>query len=87
MGYSFTQDSLKYLEFTNEPEMAVSKAVPLSVFGTGDTSKIESEFIKEQKFILGTDSQDPGLAKAIWRAHKQKEVLYRSNIQIIFLQP
>ena len=57
LSYTVTKDSLKYLEYAKDPELAVSKSVPLSMFGTSDAAKIESEFIKDQKFILGTDSQ------------------------------
>lgn len=56
-GYSFTRDSLIYTEYSDEPELAVSKAIALEAFGTADTTAIKNTFITTQKFILGTDSQ------------------------------
>lgn len=58
LKYSVTEDSLTYYEYTDEPSLAVAKTIPLSVFGKGTTAKtVGKDFVKEQKFILGTDSQ------------------------------
>jgi peptide/nickel transport system permease protein len=58
LKYSVTEDSLTYYEYTDEPSLAVAKTIPLSVFGKGINAKtVGKDFVKEQKFILGTDSQ------------------------------
>lgn len=58
LKYAVTKDSLTYYEYTDEPSLAVAKTIPLSVFGKGATAEtIGKDFVKEQKFILGTDSQ------------------------------
>ncbi len=57
LDYAIIGDSLTYKEYNNDAELAVTKSVPLSVFGTGDKAAIEKKFIKDQKFLLGTDSQ------------------------------
>lgn len=57
LKYEFKKDSLTYCEYTDEPELAVSKSVPLSAFGITDSKKIEQQYIHKQKFVLGTDSQ------------------------------
>lgn len=57
LNYSFTKDSLTYSEYSNDPELAVKKTIPLSLFTATDASVIEKDNIKDQKFILGTDSQ------------------------------
>jgi len=57
LGYGIKGDSLTYTEYANDPDLAVNKTVPLTVFGTNDPETIKANFIKEQKFILGTDSQ------------------------------
>ncbi|MUV02659.1 ABC transporter permease subunit [Flavobacterium rakeshii] len=57
LGYEINNDSLTYTEYANDPDLAVTKSVPLTVFGTTNLETIKSDFIKEQKFILGTDSQ------------------------------
>lgn len=57
LGYEIKNDSLTYTEYANDPDLAVTKSVPLMVFGTTDPETIKTDFIKEQKFILGTDSQ------------------------------
>ncbi|KGO80467.1 peptide transporter [Flavobacterium beibuense F44-8] len=57
LGYEINSDSLTYTEYANDPDLAVTKSVPLTVFGTTDPETIKTDFIKEQKFILGTDSQ------------------------------
>lgn len=57
LGYGIKGDSLTYTEYANDPDLAVNKTVPFTVFGTNDPETIKANFIKEQKFILGTDSQ------------------------------
>ncbi|MXN91861.1 ABC transporter permease subunit [Flavobacterium sp. Sd200] len=57
LKYRFAKDSLTYFEYTDEPSLAVSKTIPLSVFKTTDKTTIEKDYISQQKFILGTDSQ------------------------------
>jgi len=58
LKYSIVKDSLTYFEYTDEPDLAVSKTVSLSTFGaTATVASIEKDFIKEQTFTLGTDSQ------------------------------
>ena len=58
LKYSTTTDSLTYYEYTDEPSLAVAKTVPLSLFGKDATAQsVAQDYIEEQKFILGTDSQ------------------------------
>jgi peptide/nickel transport system permease protein len=57
LKYQITKDSLTYLEFNDEPSLAVNKTIPLSDFKTTDNAVIEKEYITQQRFILGTDSQ------------------------------
>ena len=57
LKYHISGDSLTYFEYTNEPSLAVSKTIPLSDFKTADKAIIEQEYIRTQKFLLGTDSQ------------------------------
>jgi peptide/nickel transport system permease protein len=58
LKYAVTQDSLTYYEYTDEPSLAVSKTIPLSLFGAGTTAAtLKQNNIHVQKFILGTDSQ------------------------------
>ncbi len=57
LKYEIKKDSLVYYEYTDEPELALSKAVPLTAFGTTDAKQIKEQYIKQEKFILGTDSQ------------------------------
>jgi peptide/nickel transport system permease protein len=56
-GYGFKGDSLTYLEYSDDPALAVSKTIPLKLFEGANKSDIEQKYITEQKFILGTDSQ------------------------------
>ena len=56
-GYEFKKDSLTYLEYSDDPALAVRKTIPLKLFEGADKQKIEQKYITEQKFILGTDSQ------------------------------
>jgi len=57
LKYQISKDSLTYFEYTDEPSLAVSKTIPLSDFKTTDKATIEKEYIRNQKFLLGTDSQ------------------------------
>jgi peptide/nickel transport system permease protein len=58
LGYTVKGDSLTYYEYNDEPSLAVSKTIPISSFGPKANSKtIADEHVKDQKFILGTDSQ------------------------------
>lgn len=58
LKYSVTNDSLTYYEYTDDPSLAVAKTIPLNVFGKDATAEtVAKDFVKEQKFILGTDSQ------------------------------
>lgn len=57
-GYHFKGDSLTYFEYSDDPALAVPKTISLKLFGNGATkSKIEAEYIKNQRFVLGTDNQ------------------------------
>lgn len=56
-GYEFIKDSLTYLEYSDDPALAVSKTIPLKFFEGADRQKIKEKYITEQKFLLGTDSQ------------------------------
>lgn len=57
-GYGFKGDSLTYLEYSDDPALAVSKTIPLSSFGSASNkAQIEDKYITTQKFILGTDNQ------------------------------
>jgi peptide/nickel transport system permease protein len=58
LDYRFSADSLTYTEYADDPSLSVTKSVALSAYGSSMTAKaIEKDFIQEQKFILGTDSQ------------------------------
>ncbi|WP_159800213.1 ABC transporter permease [Flavobacterium sp. MK4S-17] len=58
LKYKIAGDSLTYLEYNDEPSLAISKTIALSDYGTGiDAEKIKDDYIKKQKFLLGTDSQ------------------------------
>jgi peptide/nickel transport system permease protein len=58
LNYTIKGDSLTYAEYTDEPSLAIFKTIPLSQFGKDATAAtIAKNNIKEQKFILGTDSQ------------------------------
>jgi len=56
LKYSIKGDSITYYEYTDEPSLAVSKTIPLSEF-KADAVTVEKEYLKQHKFILGTDSQ------------------------------
>lgn len=56
LKYEFKKDSLTYWEYSDEPSLAVAKTIPISAFNV-DMNVIKQKYIKEQKFILGTDSQ------------------------------
>lgn len=58
LKYCFTKDSLTYYEYNNEASLAVSKTIPLTAFGANQNPDyIKANYIKSQKFLLGTDSQ------------------------------
>jgi peptide/nickel transport system permease protein len=58
LKYSVTKDSLTYFEYTDEPSLAIAKTIPLSAFGKSVTAEtVGQNYLKDQKFILGTDSQ------------------------------
>jgi len=58
LKYVVAKDSLTYYEYTDEPDLAVSKTLPLSVFGKDATAEsVAKDYVTKQKFILGTDSQ------------------------------
>jgi peptide/nickel transport system permease protein len=58
LRYAFKKDSITYYEYSDDPSLAVSKTVPLSLFGVdADNADQVEKNIKEQKFILGTDNQ------------------------------
>ena len=65
LKYSVT-DSLTYYEYTDEPDLAVSKTLPLSAFGKNASAKsIAKDYITKQKFLLGTDSQGRDLLRRL----------------------
>lgn len=57
LKYETSGDSLTYYEYNDEPALAVSKTIPLTAFGEKATVETARQNIKEQTFILGTDSQ------------------------------
>lgn len=58
LRYEVKGDSLTYYDYTDEPSLAVSKTIPFSDFGPKATAQtIANDYVKDQKFILGTDSQ------------------------------
>jgi peptide/nickel transport system permease protein len=58
LRYNFIKDSLTYYEYSDDPSLAVSKTIALSLFGANATgAQVTDKYIKEQKFILGTDNQ------------------------------
>jgi peptide/nickel transport system permease protein len=57
LKYKIEGDSLTYYEYNDEPSLAVSKTIPLSLFGGTKASRIDEQYIHDQKYILGTDSQ------------------------------
>lgn len=58
LSYAVANDSLSYTEYSDDPALAISKTVALSAYREGVTAdNIKSDFINEQTFILGTDSQ------------------------------
>lgn len=58
LNYKIKGDSLTYQEYTDTPSLAVTKTIALSLYGN-DVAKetFRNDYIKEQKFILGTDNQ------------------------------
>lgn len=56
--YEIKSDSLLYAEYSDNPEIALIKSLPLTDFGEQTTvTDFEKKHIKTQKFILGTDNQ------------------------------
>ncbi|KAF2519960.1 ABC transporter permease [Flavobacterium salilacus subsp. salilacus] len=56
--YKIESDSLTYTEYAEDASMAVTKTIALSEYGTAtDANFIIENYIRQQKFILGTDSQ------------------------------
>lgn len=56
-GYEFKIDSLTYREYSEDPALAEAQTIPLKLFEGASKQEIEKQYIKEQTFILGTDSQ------------------------------
>lgn len=54
LKYEVKGDSLTYYEYTDEPSLAVAKTIPVSALGKDIKP---SDYVKEQTFLLGTDSQ------------------------------
>jgi peptide/nickel transport system permease protein len=54
LRYEVKDDSLTYYEYTDEPSLAVAKTIPVSALGNHIDP---SDYVKEQTFLLGTDSQ------------------------------
>lgn len=57
LNYQFKKDSLTYREYSDDPSLAVSKTISLKLFEGATVEQIKDQYIKEQTFILGTDSQ------------------------------
>jgi len=57
LDYAIKGDSLTYREYTDEPDLAITKSMALSQFSIPAGSTFEKEYISTEKFILGTDSQ------------------------------
>ncbi|AWH84962.1 peptide transporter [Flavobacterium album] len=58
LKYEVKGDSLTYFEYNDEPSLAVSKTIPLTDFGPKVTAaSVAKDHVKDQQFILGTDSQ------------------------------
>ena len=55
---SIENGNVKYTEYTDDPSLAVTKTIPLASYGADiNQTLFEQDYIEEQKFILGTDSQ------------------------------
>jgi peptide/nickel transport system permease protein len=57
LDYALKGDSLTYREYSTDPDLAVTKTLPLSAFKVNDGTTFEEEYISQEKFLLGTDSQ------------------------------
>ncbi|AXG73346.1 ABC transporter permease [Flavobacterium arcticum] len=58
LDYKVQGDSLTYTEYAEDVSMAVGKSIALSAYGKSiTTNTIKQDYISQQKFILGTDSQ------------------------------
>ncbi|NDI97783.1 ABC transporter permease [Flavobacterium sp. LaA7.5] len=58
LDYKVEGDTLTYTEYAEDASMAVTKTIALSEYGTAtDANFIIENYIRQQKFILGTDSQ------------------------------
>lgn len=56
--YRTANDTLYFTEYSEDKSIVISDKIPLTAFGKGvDQKKIESQFITEKKFLLGTDNQ------------------------------
>lgn len=57
LDYKITGDSLSYREYSTDPDLAVAKTLPLSDFKINKGKTFEEQYLYNEKFILGTDSQ------------------------------
>lgn len=57
LSYNFKGDTLFYKEFSVDASTAQYKYVHTSVFPNASNELIEEKYIKEKKYILGTDNQ------------------------------
>lgn len=56
LGYHIVGDSISYKEYSDDASLAVSKTIGIQSFpGYKNIKDVERDFIKDQKFILGTD--------------------------------
>ncbi len=57
LGYHFKDDTLYYTEYNELKSVAQKKSLPITLFHTNDISQIKNQYIKEKKYLLGTDNQ------------------------------
>ncbi|QYJ69423.1 ABC transporter permease [Flavobacterium litorale] len=58
LDYSIVNDSITYTTYAEDATMATTKRIALASYGNNVTvTTIEQDYIRNQKFILGTDSQ------------------------------
>ncbi|KOS07705.1 peptide transporter [Flavobacterium akiainvivens] len=57
LNYAINGDSITFREYSTDPDLSVTKTLPLSEFSLTDGKTFEKEYISQQKFLLGTDSQ------------------------------
>jgi peptide/nickel transport system permease protein len=57
LSYTIKGDSITYKEYTDEPQLAVSRQMALAQFGTKNPADFKAHYISQEKFLLGTDSQ------------------------------